>query len=43
MKKLTIENITKIADELEIDYNFKEGCDTINEYCKARRYIRKEI
>lgn len=30
MKKLTIEAIVKIADELEINYDFEEGCDTIN-------------
>lgn len=30
MRKLTIEDVIKIADELEIDYDFEEGRDTIN-------------
>ena len=44
MKKLTIEDITKIADELEIDYNFEEGCDTINgKPIKLEDVLKKKI
>lgn len=46
-EKLTIGDIIKIADELEIDYDFEEGCDTINgepiklENALGKRYKNK--